>query len=81
MKMSELILSVGDENVIFQNLTNDAHSIDKTKSGTRITFYTDAIHAEEFLNAGKSKKIGLVLWLPRDRVEAAIAAEKKANSK
>lgn len=74
--MSELILAVGDENVTYQNLLNDAHSIDKTKHGTKITFYTDAIQAEELLNGGKTKKIGLVLWLPRDCVDAAISAEK-----
>lgn len=79
MKMSELILAVGDENVIFQNLSNDAHSVDKTKHGTKITFYTNAIQAEELLlGDGKTKKLGLVLWLPRDRVEAAVAAEKHA---
>jgi hypothetical protein len=80
MKMSELILAVGDENVVFQNLLNDAQSIDKTKHGTKITFYTDAIHAEELLFGGKTKKMGLVLWLPRDRVEAAIAAEKAGGA-
>lgn len=76
MKMSDLILAVGDDNVVFQNLLNDAHAIDKTKQGTKITFYTDAIQAEEMLCGGKTKKIGLVLWLPRDRVDAAIAAER-----
>lgn len=74
MKISELILAVGDENVVFQNLLNDAHAIDKTKHGTKITFYTDAIQAEELLNGGETKKIGLVVWLPRDRVNAAVAA-------
>lgn len=79
MKMSELILAVGDENVIFQNLSNDAWTIDKTKHGTRVTFYTDAIQAEELLNGGKTKKLGLVLWLPRDRVDAAVAASKQTK--
>jgi len=76
MKMSELILAVGDENVVMQNLLNDAHTIDKTKHGTKITFYTDAIQAEELLGGGETKKMGLVLWLPRDRVNAAVAKEK-----
>ena len=76
MKMSELIATVGDENVRFQNLDQDAHTIDKTKHGTKISFYTDAIQAEELLGNGKTKKIGLVVWLPRDRVDAAIAKEK-----
>lgn len=77
MKMSELILAVGDENVVFQNLLNDADSISKSKHGTRITFHTDAVQAEEVVaGISKTKKIGLVVWLPRDRVEAAVAAEK-----
>lgn len=80
MKVSELILAVGDENVVFQNLDRDAQTIDKTKYGTKISFYTDAIQAEELLGAGKPEKIGLVVWLPRLRVEAAIATEKAARS-
>lgn len=78
MKMSELILAVGDENVKFQNLLNDAHTIDKTKHGTKITFYTDAIQAEELLSEKWPKMMGLVLWLPKDKVDAVIAAEKKS---
>lgn len=77
--MSELILAVGDDNVRFQNLLNDAQGIDKTKHGTKITFYTDAIQVEELLNGGKTKNIGLVVWLPRDKVDAAIAAERRVQ--
>jgi hypothetical protein len=76
MKMSELILAVGDENVIFQNLLNDTQSIYKTKHGTKITFYTGAIQAEELMDGGKPKNMGLVLWLPKSRVDAVVAAEK-----
>lgn len=67
MKLSELILAIGDENVTIQNLLNDAHEIHKTKRGTKIIFYTDAIQAEELLS-GEPSKVGLVIWLPRDRV-------------
>lgn len=74
MKMSELILAVGDENVVMQNLLADATSVNKTKHGTQITFYTDKVHAEELLNDGKTKNIGLVVWLPRDKVDAAMKA-------
>lgn len=73
--MSELILAVGDDNVIFQNLLNGAHSVDKTKAGTKIAFYTDQLQAEELMHGGKPRKIGIVIWLPRDLVDAAIAAE------
>lgn len=79
MKMSELILAVGDENVVMQNLLNDAVTIDKTKRGTKITFYTDAVQAEELM-FGDSKNIGLVLWLPRDRVNAAVAKKKSTEN-
>lgn len=79
MKMSDLILGVGDENVVFQNLDRDAQTIDKTKHGTKISFYTDAIQAEELLGNGKSAKIGLVLWLPRKRVEELVAQEKSSR--
>lgn len=75
MKLSELILAVGDDNIKCQNILNDAQTIDKNKHGTKITFYTDAIQAEELLGDGKTKNIGLVLWMPRDRVDAAVAAE------
>ena len=80
MKMSELILAVGDENLRFQNLDRDAHTVDKTKHGTKITFYTDGIQAEELLDGGKSENIGLVLWLPRDKVDAVIAKEREQKS-
>lgn len=76
MKMSELIFAIGDENVVFQNLLNDAHSIDLTKHGTKITFYTNAISPVEMMGGGETKKMGLVLWLPRDLVNAAIAKKK-----
>jgi hypothetical protein len=82
MKMSELILAVGDDNVVFQNLLNDAQDICKTKHGTKISFYTDQVAAEELLSGSTAdtKKLGLVLWLPRDKVNSAIAAEKASKS-
>ena len=75
MKLSELIAAVGDGNVKFQNLLSDAHTIDKTKHGTKITFYTDGVQAEELLggDSSKTKNVGLVLWLPRTLVEVAVA--------
>lgn len=75
MRLSELIAAVGDDNVRFQNLLDDAQTIDKTKHGTKITFYTDGIQAEELLGDGKTKNIGLVIWMPRDLVDAAVAKQ------
>ena len=79
MKLSELVQAVGDENVRIQNLLNDAHTIDKTKHGTKITFYTDGVNAEELLGDGKTKNIGLVVWLPRHLVDAATTALSQAR--
>lgn len=70
MNISELILAIGDENVKFQNLDHSAVSIDWTrKSGGKITFGT-----EEEIGMGGTKRLGLVLWLDRDAVAAAVKA-------
>lgn len=68
MKMSELILAIGDDNVEFQNLDNvmiDANY--HHKNGTRITFGTDMP-----LMPDGTRKLGLILWLDRDAVKKAI---------
>jgi hypothetical protein len=72
MKLSDLILAVGNENVQVQNLLHVADSIVKTKRGTKITFYTDAVQAEEFMTFREPKMMALVVWMPRDKVNAAV---------
>lgn len=68
MKMSELILAVGDDNVQFQNLDHCAMSLDyNAKKGTTITFGT-----EQPVNLEGTEKLGLVLWLDRKAVAAAV---------
>lgn len=72
MKMSELIFAVGDDKVEMQNLDQCATSLDyNIKKGTKITFGT-----EMRLTPTGTDKLGLVLWLPRDAVKAALDAEK-----
>lgn len=72
MKMSELIIAIGDDNVEFQNLDHCAIDLDYTaKSGTKIRFGT---HMP--LTPDGTKKLGLILWLDRDLVEAAIKEKK-----
>jgi hypothetical protein len=80
MKMSELVLAVGDENIRFQNLLNDAVSIDMTPNGSKITFYTDELDPADLMDRSNCKTVGLVLWLPKDRVDAAIAAATRAEN-
>lgn len=73
MKMSELILAIGDDNVEFQNLDKSAISLDYSqKRGQTITFGTEM----DITAPQGTKKLGLVLWLDRQAVAAAIAAEK-----
>lgn len=82
--MSELVLAIGDDSINFQNLDRDVETINKTKRGMKIVFYTGEIDETDLLSmisGEKSKKIGLVLWLPRDKVEAAIAVEKSAKAR
>lgn len=70
MKMSELILAVGDDNVEFQNLDQCATDLSYTaKSGTKITFGT-----QRPITPNGTDKLGLVLWLDRKAVSDAIAS-------
>lgn len=73
MKMSELILAIGDDNVEFQNLDSCIKAAKYNhKNGTEITFGTDMqLHPSK-----GTQKLGLVLWLDRDAVSKAIAGEK-----
>jgi len=76
MKLSELILAVGDENVAIQNLDVCADTLDyNVKSGTKIRFGTEVAMTME-----GTEKLGLVVWLPRDKVKAALATQKREPS-
>lgn len=71
MKLSELIAAVGDDVVQFQNLDQCATDLNYGhKSGTKITFGT-----EQPITVDGTTKLGLIIWLPRDAVKAAIAKE------
>jgi len=75
MKMSELIAAVGDENVGVQNLDDCGITLDYSiKKGTRITFGTDAR-----LTPNGTERLGIVVWLPRVAVKAAIKAERDSK--
>jgi len=69
MKISELILAIGDDNVEFQNLDKSLTAADyHHRKGTTITFATQMrLHPTK-----GTEKLGIVLWLDRDAVNAAI---------
>lgn len=71
MKLSELIAAYGDDKARWQNLDHCASSLNMGKRGTTITFDTD-----ERLNPSGTERLGLVVWLDRERVQEIVAASK-----
>lgn len=71
MKLSELIASYGDDKVQFQNLDDAADTLNMNKGVTKITFGTD-----EPIGLNGTTRMGLVVWLDRDRVAEIIKASK-----
>lgn len=68
MTIIELIAGLKPEEITFQNLDRDAISLDfNAKTGAKITFAT----GERFTLKG-TERLGLVLWLPRDKVAEII---------
>lgn len=69
MKMTELLLAIGDDDIEFQNLDTCADSLNMNGGVTRITFGT-----EQRINLKGTERLGLVLWLDRKAVSMARAA-------
>lgn len=75
MKISELILAVGDDKVKFQNLDQCASDLNYTaRHGTKIVFGTD-----QPLDFNGTKDLGPVVWMPRDAVAKALASFKTGD--
>ena len=71
MKLSELISAYGDDKVQFQNLDQCAKSMNMNGGTTTVTFGT-----EQRVRFEGMEKLGLVVWLDRERVAEIIAASK-----
>ena len=72
MNLSELIARYGDDKVKFQSLDQCGKSLDyHHEKGTTITFGT-----EETIGVNGLEKLGLVVWLDRERVQEIIDGEK-----
>lgn len=77
MKLSELILHVGDRNVMVQRLDTSLVSSKTNRKGvTQITFATDQIHTNDLMY-GPPSKVGLVVWLPAERMPASMGGANK----
>lgn len=77
----ELLTRVGEDHVRVQNVQEVSIGVKERGRGrdrvTEITFVTDQITPSEFL-LREPRMVGLVVWLPRERVERA-QAEHEAN--
>ena len=73
LALSELCRRVGDEYIKIQNLGESLAGARSHKNGvTEVSFFTQEVSPATFVG-GDEKVIGLILWLPRDRVEKAQA--------
>ncbi len=64
MKLSELLSIYGDENFAFQTLDSDIKELNLKKNHTEIKFGTS-----ETFNYNGTTKLGLVIWLDREKVK------------
>lgn len=71
MKLSELIAAYGDDLVQFQNLDRCTEGMTLTKQGARATFVTP-----QTFGFGGFDKLGLVVWLDRQRVKEIVGQPK-----
>jgi hypothetical protein len=71
MTLSELIAAHGNDKVEFQNLDQCADSLNMNGETTTITFGTP-----QRLKPTGTEKLGLVVWLDRERVDAILAGVK-----
>ncbi|KAA0997812.1 hypothetical protein FVF58_47480 [Paraburkholderia panacisoli] len=79
MMLSDLLRAVGDENVESQNLDEATTHIQATRGKVRVTFGTQVISAADFVGPAFGKRMRLAFWLPRDKVDAAIAQQENNN--
>lgn len=75
MHLSELIRLYGDDKVEVQKLDDSATSLNMSNGVTKITFPT-----EEPLDIGGTDRLGLIVWMERDRVQAIIDDAKATPS-
>lgn len=74
MNLSELISAYGDDKVQFQALDACADRMNMAGAHTKITFGT-----EQQLGPEGTIKMGIVVWMDRDRVAEILAAEKASS--
>ena len=80
MKLSELIQHVGDEHVQIQNLDQSCVSAKAGKRDGEFTFATDREKVIERAMGKKVSHIGLVVWVPVDRLPDSMRPKSEENA-
>lgn len=75
MKLSELLAAYGDDKVQFQNLDECTDALNMNKGVTKVTFGTP-----QSINLNGTEKLGLVVWMDRERVKEIVAKSKEGRS-
>lgn len=68
MKLSELIQHVGDDHVQCQGLSSSLLKANLKPKDGEVTFATDREKVAALCGVGKATHMGLVVWLPVDRL-------------
>lgn len=74
MKLSELLSAYGDDKVQFQALDACVDRMNMAGPHTKITFGT-----EQQLGPEGTVKMGIVVWLDRERVAEILAADRNGS--
>ncbi|MGL5529073.1 MAG: hypothetical protein ACRDCI_12010 [Plesiomonas shigelloides] len=67
----ELFSEIGNDNLEYQNLISAMEKITKTKDGaSRIQFLTESITPNDVMSG--DGKVGIVVWVDRDKFQSAL---------
>lgn len=72
MNISHLIAEIGDDNVELQMIDTSVIDIQAKPDYTRIAFAGPPADMRTLAIEGRMPKMGIVLWLDRDAVDAAM---------
>lgn len=75
MNLSKLLAQYGDDALQFQKMDDCVVSLQLTKQGSKATFVTPVAFGSDGF-----QKLGLIVWLDRDRTKQLLAAEKHAGA-
>lgn len=79
MKLSELIQHVGDDHVQLQNLTSSLIRANLKARDGEVTFATDRDKVGALCGVGKTTHMGLIVWLPVDRLPQNLRPKSQEN--